>query len=211
LGIKLALLPCELAKLASPILVEHLVTFSNPIETMPCGRVGRSALESAEHSLLISALKEDPAGSGLIVASQLSKKTLRGGFMRTGALGLILAFLVVGCSKTDVSKNDRPSQTAAVPADNSGRNERDRNDATKTSGDQSESEADRTISQNVRQAVVADDSVSTNGKNVKIITIDGTVTLRGPVKSEQEKTNIGAKAQQVAGVKRVDNQLEVAN
>jgi hyperosmotically inducible protein len=211
LGIKLALLPCELAKLASPILVEHLVTFSNPIETMPCGRVGRSALESAEHSLLISALKEDPAGSGLIVASQLSKKTLRGGFMRTGALGLILAFLVVGCSKTDVSKNDRPSQTAAVPADNSGRNERDRNDATKTSGDQSESEADRTISQNVRQAVVADDSVSTNGKNVKIITIDGTVTLRGPVKSEQEKTNIGAKAQQVAGVTRVDNQLEIAN
>jgi hyperosmotically inducible periplasmic protein len=211
LGIKLALLPCELAKLASPILVEHLVTFSNPIETMPCGRVGRSALESAEHSLLISALKEDPAGSGLIVASQLSKKTLRGGFMRTGALGLILAFLVVGCSKTDVSKNDRPSQTAAVPADNSGRNERDRNDATKTSGDQSESEADRTISQNVRQAVVADDSVSTNGKNVKIITIDGTVTLRGPVKTEQEKTNIGAKAQQVAGVTRVDNQLEVAN
>jgi hyperosmotically inducible protein len=166
--------------------------------------------------LWISALKENPAGSGLIVASQLSKKTLRGGFMRTGALGLILAFLVVGCSKTDVSKtdgskNDRPSQTAAVPADNSGRNERDRNDATKTAGDQSESKADRTISQNIRQAIVADDSVSTNGKNVKIVTVDGTVTLRGPVKTEQEKTNIGAKAQQVAGVKRVDNQLEVAN
>jgi hyperosmotically inducible periplasmic protein len=98
-----------------------------------------------------------------------------------------------------------------VEADNSGRNIRDRNDATKTPGDQSESETDRTISQNVRQAVVADDSVSTNGKNVKIITNDGTVTLRGPVKSEQEKTNIGAKAQQIAGVKRVDNQLEIAN
>jgi len=110
-----------------------------------------------------------------------------------------------------VSKNDQPSQTAAVAADNSGRNVRDRNDATKTPGDQTESEADRTISQNVRQAVVADDSVSTNGKNVKIITIDGTVTLRGPVKSEKEKTNIGAKAQQIAGVKKVDNQLEIAN
>ena len=131
--------------------------------------------------------------------------------MRVGALSLIVAFLIVGCSKNDLSKNDQPRQTAAVAADNSGRNERDRNDATKTSGDQSESEADRTISQNVRQAVVADDSVSTNGKNVKIITVDGTVTLRGPVKSEAEKTNIGAKAQQVAGVKRVDNQLEIAN
>lgn len=131
--------------------------------------------------------------------------------MRAGALSLIVAFLIVGCGKNDLSKNDQPSQTAAVAADNSGRNERDRNDATKTSGDQSESEADRTISKNIRQAVVADDSVSTNGKNVKIITVDGTVTLRGPVKSEQEKTNIGAKAQQVAGVKRVDNQLEIAN
>jgi hyperosmotically inducible periplasmic protein len=131
--------------------------------------------------------------------------------MRISALGFVLAFLLVGCSKNEASKNDQPSQTADIAADNSGRNVRDRNDATKTPGDQSESEADRTITQNVRQAVTADDSVSTNGKNVKIITNDGTVTLRGPVKSEQEKTNIGAKAQQIAGVKRVDNQLEIAN
>jgi hyperosmotically inducible protein len=131
--------------------------------------------------------------------------------MRASALGLVLAFVVLGCSKNDVSKNDQPSQTAMTAADNSGKNVRDRDDATKTSGDQAENEADRTISQNIRQSVVADDSMSTNGKNVKIITADGVVTLRGPVKSDQEKTNIGAKAQQVAGVKRVDNQLEIAN
>lgn len=132
--------------------------------------------------------------------------------MRASALGLIVVFLAVGgCGKEDLSKNDQPSQTAAVAADNSGTNVRDRDDATKTSGDQAENEADRTISQNIRQAVVADDSVSTNGKNVKIITANGVVTLRGPVKSDQEKTNIGAKAQQVAGVKSVDNQLEIAN
>ena len=130
--------------------------------------------------------------------------------MRTGALGLILAFLVVGCTKNDLSKNDQPSQTATLEADNSGRNVRGRN-ATKTSGDQFESEADRTISQNIRHAIVADQSVSTNGKNVKIITVDGAVTLRGPVRGEKEKANIGAKAQQVAGVRRVDNQLEIAN
>ena len=131
--------------------------------------------------------------------------------MRTGALSLVLVFLVVGCSKDDLSKKDQPSPAATVTADNSGVNVRDRNDANKTSGDQSESEADRTISQNIRQAIVADDSVSTNGKNVKIITADGTVTLRGPVKSEEEKTKLGAKAQQIAGVKKVDNQLEIAN
>ena len=127
------------------------------------------------------------------------------------ALGLVLAFLVVGCSKTEPSNTEQPSQPAVVAADNSGRNERDRNDATKTAGDQAENEADRTISQNIRQAIGKDDSVSTNGKNAKIITIDGTVTLRGPVQSEIEKTNIGAKAQQIAGVKSVDNQLEIAN
>ena len=78
--------------------------------------------------------------------------------MRTSALGLglVLAFLVFACSKNNQSKNDQPSQTVAVAPDNSGRNVRDRNDATKTAGDQSESEADRTISQNIRQAIVAD-------------------------------------------------------
>ena len=131
--------------------------------------------------------------------------------MRIGPLSIVLAFLVVGCSKTEQSKTDQPSQPAVVAADNSGRNERDRNDATKTAGDQGENESDRTISQNIRQAIGADDSVSTNRKNAKIITVDGTVTLRGPVQSEKEKTKIGAKAQQIAGVKSVDNQLEIAN
>jgi len=132
--------------------------------------------------------------------------------VKTSVLALVLAVSFLGCGKNnEVSKSDEPAQTAAVEPDNSGRNVRDADATTKTPGDQSESEPDRTITQNVRQAVTADDSISTNGKNVKIITVDGTVTLRGPVKSEQEKTNIAAKAQQIAGVKKVDNQLEIAN
>ena len=58
---------------------------------------------------------------------------------------------------------------------------------------------------------MADKSLSTNAHNVKIITANGVVTLRGPVKSAAEKANIGAKAQQAAGVRRVDNQLEIAS
>jgi len=122
---------------------------------------------------------------------------------------LLSSVLIVGCSKNR-SEDKQVSQTAVEP-DNSGRNVRDRDEQNKTAGDQSESEADRTISQNIRQAITADDSLSTNGKNVKIITIDGTVTLRGPVKSDKEKSTIGAKAQQIAGVKNVDNQLEITN
>jgi hyperosmotically inducible periplasmic protein len=122
---------------------------------------------------------------------------------------LIAAILVAGCSRDrDVRQ---ATNTPAVAQDNTGRNVRDRGGETKTPGDQSESEADRTITQNIRKALTADDSLSTNAKNVKIITNDGTVTLRGPVKSEKEKTDIEAKAKQVAGVKKVDNQLEIAS
>lgn len=120
---------------------------------------------------------------------------------------LFSAFIITGCSK---SEDKQVSQTAVEP-DNSGRNVRDRDDQNKTAGDQSESEADRTITQNIRDAITADDALSTNGKNVKIITNDGTVTLRGPVKSEKEKSEIEAKAKQVAGVRKVDNQLEIAS
>jgi hyperosmotically inducible protein len=129
--------------------------------------------------------------------------------MKSITLLLLSMVLIVGCSKNR-SEDKQVSQTAVEP-DNSGRNVRDRDDQNKTTGDQSENEADRTITQNIRRAVTADDSLSTNAKNVKIITNDGTVTLRGPVKNEKEKAEIEAKAKQIAGVKRVDNQLEVAS
>jgi len=96
------------------------------------------------------------------------------------------------------------------PADNSGKNVRDRQDAAVTSGDQSNTQADLNITQEIRKAVMADKDLSTNAHNVKIITANGVVTLRGPVKSAEEKANIGAKAAHVAGVTRVDNQIEIA-
>ena len=124
----------------------------------------------------------------------------------TMAFALVLA--AVGCQSAD---GNNPSTTnTATPADNTKKNERDRDAAALTPGDQSESEADRTITQKVRQQVVGKDGFSMDAKNVKIITIDGVVTLRGPVKTAQEKTDIGAMAQKTEGVKRVDNQLEVA-
>lgn len=131
--------------------------------------------------------------------------------MKTATLSFVLVFLIVGCSKDNQSKNDQPTQTAVVEADNTGRNVRDRSDVTKTPTDQAENEADRAITQAIRQNIVADSSLSINAKNVKIITVDGAVTLRGPVKSEKEKADIVARAQQVAGVTRVDDQLEITN
>lgn len=102
-----------------------------------------------------------------------------------------------------------PPLSTAGDADNSGKNVRDRGNATPTPMDQGNSDADRTITQGIRKAVVGNGDFSTAAKNVKIITVGGVVTLRGPVKSANERNGIGSIAQQTAGVKRVDNQLEV--
>ena len=96
-----------------------------------------------------------------------------------------------------------------MDADNTGKNVRDRGDDTLTPPDQGGSAPDREVTAKIRQAIVDDDNLSTSAHNVKIITRDGMVTLRGPVKSPEEKAAVAAKAQQVAGVKRVENQLEI--
>ena len=114
-------------------------------------------------------------------------------------------------TKSDTTGKTHHAQNApepGTPPDNTGVNVRDRNDARVTAQDQSESEADRKLTQEIRKAIVADDTLSTNAKNVKVVTINGVVTLRGPVANEQEKGKVASKANGIAGVKRVDNQLE---
>jgi hyperosmotically inducible protein len=94
-------------------------------------------------------------------------------------------------------------------ADNTKKNQRDRSGETKTSGDQSNSSEDVKITAAIRRAVVRDHSLSMTAKNVKIITANGMVTLRGPVKSDTEKAKIVELAQSAAGNAKIDNQLEV--
>jgi osmotically-inducible protein OsmY len=126
--------------------------------------------------------------------------------LRIVALGMTVAGLgTLGCSG-DPATTGAAAQKAP---DNTGRNVRDRGDGALTSGDQSETAGDRALTQQIRQAVVADDSLSTTAKNVKIITTNGVVTLRGPVKTDQERTTIAAVATKLAGAGKVQNQLEV--
>ena len=93
--------------------------------------------------------------------------------------------------------------------DNTAINERDRSQETQTSGDQSNSSADLKITQAIRQALMNDSELSTTAKNVKIITNNGQVTLRGPVKTAQEKAKIDQLAKSAAGGAKIDDQLEV--
>lgn len=118
----------------------------------------------------------------------------------------VLSLTLVACDRQD--KLNTPPRSGQ-DYDNTGKNIRDRDSMTKTPFDQSESETDRTITQKIRQAIMSDDSLSTNAKNIKIITVDGVVTLRGPVASLQEKEAIARKVNDVQGIVRVDNQIEV--
>lgn len=125
----------------------------------------------------------------------------------------LLTLIAVGCERASSEHSatgTREAPSGGTAADNTKLNERDRTPAAITPGDQGGSEADRTVTQNVRQGVVKADGMSTAAKNVKIMTRDGVVTLRGPVKTDEEKSSIASIANQVAGVKRVDNQLEIS-
>ena len=130
--------------------------------------------------------------------------------MKSTAL-LLSASLLVGAYFVPVQMRPAFAQPAVNSApDNSAQNVRDRNHQTLTAMDQSNKPEDLTLSSKIRQAVEKDDQLSTEAKNIKIITIDGAVTLRGPVKTEAERANIVAKAAQIAGDINVHNELEVA-
>lgn len=94
-------------------------------------------------------------------------------------------------------------------ADNSGKNDRDRNQQTLTPGDQSNAPEDIKLVAAIRKMVVKDKSLSATAKNCKIMTNAGRVTLRGPVNTPEEKAAVEAHAVMSAGKDKVDNQLEV--
>jgi osmotically-inducible protein OsmY len=123
----------------------------------------------------------------------------------------LMVLTMAGCNEgktTATNATSTPTDSAAVKRDNTEVNVRDRTDAVKTPIDQNENRKDIDITANIRKRVV-DTKMSVNAQNVKIITQDGKVTLRGPVKSEEEKTQIEKMAHEVAGAANVDNQLEV--
>ena len=86
-----------------------------------------------------------------------------------------------------------------MSADNTAVNERDRNAGEVTADQQKENETDRALTQKIRQSVMADESFSTYAQNIKIISQNGTVTLKGPVKSNEEKRSIVAMAVSATG------------
>lgn len=98
---------------------------------------------------------------------------------------------------------------ASPDADNTARNVRDRESGSLTPLDQGNSPEDRRTTVSIRKEILRQEGLSVNARNVKIITVNGRVTLRGPVGTEEEKRLIGEIATGVAQAANVDNQLEV--
>jgi hyperosmotically inducible protein len=117
---------------------------------------------------------------------------------------LVLCSALLGVGTVAMAQDSKP-----LAANNSGVNVRDRAPGAITADQQSNAKSDVELTREIRRAVVKDDQLSMMAHNVKIVSSSGTVTLRGPVKTREEKTVIGHKARTIAGKGMVDNQLEV--
>jgi len=105
--------------------------------------------------------------------------------------------------------NTNTTPPATTAPDNTGVNVRDRNGDNKTPIDQNENSADIKTTADIRMKIENQEGMSIDGRNVKVITQNGKVTLRGPVADENEKATIEGFAKNVAGDGNVDSQLEV--
>ena len=101
-----------------------------------------------------------------------------------------------------------PAQNSPKP-DNTKTNQQDRNPDAATADQQKNNRSDRETTRQIRKAIIDDKSLSTYAHNVKVITQHGTVTLKGPVRSDEEKKVIEDKAKEVAGASNVKNEMTV--
>lgn len=125
---------------------------------------------------------------------------------RVASILIVTAFVAV----TGLTlRSQTQSQAPDASADNTQVNTRDRDKSSPTADQQKENRSDRDVTQQIRRSIVKDDSLSTYAHNVKIVTQNGQVTLKGPVRSEVEKRTIEAKAAEIAGANKVTNELNV--
>jgi len=124
-------------------------------------------------------------------------------FEKIVCTGLLTGLLFCGFSVLSAQ------EPAATAPDNTKVNDRDRNANQPTADQQKNNRPDRDITKQIREAVEKDKSLSTYAHNVKIITQNGVVTIKGPVRSEEEKRAIEVKAVEIAGDGNVNNQLDV--
>ncbi len=126
--------------------------------------------------------------------------------LRVIAVTLTVGFILA--SGNVLAESAHPSFAANSELENTERNIRDSDNTTLTPEDQNETKSDIKITAAIRKAVVKNKSLSLDAHNAKIITRNGVVTLRGPVKNTAEKNKLQSIAEKTRGVKQINNQLE---
>jgi hyperosmotically inducible protein len=129
------------------------------------------------------------------------------------SLGVLISALLgmaPAISADEVKKDTTGSASADRAADNTGVNKRDRQSSEPTAEQQKNNRSDLETTRLIRRAVVTDKSLSVYAHNIKIIAQDGVVTLKGPVRSEEEKLAVEKKAAEIAGAAQVRSEIEVA-
>ena len=115
------------------------------------------------------------------------------------------AVLAVCCLAPLPASSQVPATGAQTAPDNSAQNK----DQGLTADNQTDAKGDRLTTANIRKAIMADKDLSTYAHNVKIITVNGAVTLKGPVKSEEEKEKVASDAAGVVPADKITNHLTV--
>jgi osmotically-inducible protein OsmY len=129
--------------------------------------------------------------------------------MKKTSTVLFAACALLGAGAASAQDRAVPA-ASATPADNTAVNKRDQDHDTTTPMDQPNNKADIDVAASVRSAIVDDKSLSMKAHNVKLVASSGVVVLRGPVASADEKARVAKIARAVAGVNRVENQLDIA-
>ncbi len=127
---------------------------------------------------------------------------------RTAVRTIVCAGMLLG-SVAFAQAQDPTGQQVSPAADNSKVNQQDQRANEPTADQQKDNRTDEGITRQIRQSIVADKSLSTYAHNVKIITQNGQVTLKGPVRSEEEKQAVASKAAAVAGENKVTDDLSI--
>ena len=123
-----------------------------------------------------------------------------------------LTAIVMLTANFGLARAQQNQPTEMQPADNTKINQRYREKAQPTADQQKENKSDRELARQVRRALVEDKSLSTYAHNVKVIARDGSVTLKGPVRSIEEKQAVEAKAAEAAGgAEKVKSEIAVSS
>ncbi len=103
-----------------------------------------------------------------------------------------------------------PAQsTDTKKPDNTANNKGDQKPGAVTADQQKMNATDRDLTAKVRRSIMANKSLSVYAHNVKIVSQNGIVTLKGPVRSDDEVRSIMTSATEVAGGDNVVNQMTV--